>query len=128
VKVIKLGLGIGVAALLAVSVPSCGLLSGSQPAPPAPVIVTNNIPSGSDSGIMVLLTVAAGLAFLLAVGLVVAGMLWHNERKRRQSAEEVVRQMIPRVNPEALSLAMAPPASVDRLQGFLVPEQRKQLR
>lgn len=67
-------------------------------------------------------------AFLLAVGMVVAGMSWHAERKRRQAAEDFVRQMIPRVNPEALSLAMAPPVSHERIQGFLVPEQRKQLR
>lgn len=129
-KAIKIGLGVGVAALLAISVPSCGLLSPSQPAPPAPVIITNNLPSGSDSGIMVLLTVAGDLAFLLAVGLVVAGMSWHAERKRRQAAEDVVRELVkPQgLDRDRLSLHMAPPVSVAHLQGFLVPDQRKQLR
>ena len=55
-------LGVGGVAVVAFS---CGLLSGSQPAPAQPVIVTNNIPSGGDSGTTILLTVAGGAAFLL---------------------------------------------------------------
>ena len=73
-------LGLGGVAVLA---SSCGLLSGSSATPAQPVIVTNNIPSGSDSGTTVLLAVAGIAAFLLLAVSIVAVTAWANEKRRR---------------------------------------------
>lgn len=112
-----LGVG-GVVALASLS--SCGLLSGSQPQAAPPVIVTNNIPSGSDGGTAILLTVAGIAAFLLLAVAIVAGMSWFAERRRRMAAEDAVVALTGRPI-SLLSLAMAPPISTERLQAMAAP-------
>lgn len=113
-------LGIGGIALLA-STASCGLLSPSQPPAAQPVIVTNNIPSGNDSGTTVLLTVAGIAAFLLLGVAIVAGMLWFSERRRRMAAEDTVIALLTGRPISQLALAMAPPISAERLQATATP-------
>jgi hypothetical protein len=106
-----LGLG-GIVLLAATS--SCGLLSG----PAQPIVVTNNVPSGSDSGIAVLLAVAGFAAFLLLGVAIVMGMMWHSEKRRRTAAEDTVVALTGRPMSQ-LGLMMAAPMSTERFQAQL---------
>lgn len=122
-KIIKIAAVAGVAAVLA---SACGLLGDGASAPPSqPVIITNNIPSGNDSGSLVLLTISGIAAFLLLGVAIVAGMLWFAERRRRVAAEDIVVALTGRPISQ-LSLTMAPPISVERLQAMATP--RKELQ
>lgn len=112
-------LGLGGIVLLA-STASCGLLGGSQAPPSQPIIVTNNIPSGSDSGVTILLTVAGIAAFLLLAVAIVLGMMWFAERRRRTAAEDAVVALTGRPMSH-LSLMVAAPISTERLQAMAVP-------
>lgn len=126
-KIIYPVLGIGGIALLA-STASCGLLGPTSSAPPAqPVIVTNNIPSGSDSGSLVLLAISGISAFALLGVCVVFGMLWFAERRRRMAAEDSI-VLLTGQPISTLSLAMTPPISTERLRATAVANSRKEIR
>ena len=124
-------LGVGGIALLA-STASCGLLgAGSQPQAAQPVIVTNNIPSGSDSGIMVLLTVAGIGAFLL-LGIAIALAFWGNNQKQRaNNAEKAIARLTGREVDDHLRLAISEPISTQRIYSQATPlanaEARREL-
>lgn len=122
-------IGLGGVAVLA---SSCDLLGGGSSAPPSqPVIVTNNIPSGADSGTTILLTVAGISAFILLGVAIVMGMLWFSERRRRTAAEDAVVALTGRPMSQ-LALMVAAPMSTERLQALAVPfpasEPHKALR
>lgn len=121
IKALAIVVGVGLAAS------ACGLLSPSQPQSAPPVIVTNNIPSGSDSGTTILLTVTGIAAFLLLAVSIVAGMAWWSERRRRMSAEDTVVALTGRPISQ-LALAMAPPMSAERLAAMAAPLPAVELR
>lgn len=123
---------LGVGGVVAVSsLASCGLLSGSQPQAAQPVIVTNNIPSGSDSGITVLLTITGIAAFMLLAA-AIAAIAWAlHERKYRKNAELVVEHAYGRPISQ-LGLAGLAPISPERLPTMAAPlpvyERRMELQ
>lgn len=123
-KIIRIAAVVGLAAVLA---SACGLLSPSQPQSAPPVIVTNNIPSGADSGTTILLTITGIAAFLLLAVSIVAVMAWFAERRRRTTAEDTV-VALTGLPISQLALAMAPPMSVQRLHDIAAPTSAHELR
>lgn len=123
-------LGLGGIVLLA-STASCGLLGSSQAPPSQPIVISNNLPSGSDSGVTILLTVAGIAAFLLLAVAIVMGMMWHTEKRRRTAAEDAVAVLMGSPSRAQIALATAAPISTDRVYAMAaqlpVQNSRKEL-
>lgn len=99
---------------------ACGdLFEGSSPPPQQPII--NNItPSGSDSGLTVLLTVAGMGAFLL-LGAVILITVWGlNERRKRCDAETALETLTGKSITQ-LRMLVATPVSAHRLKALMLP-------
>lgn len=101
--------------IIGVSVISaCGLLGGMNTPPQQPII--NNItPSGSDSGITILLTVAGISAFLLLGTLVLVASYAMYERRRRQDAEIAVETLTGQPIRQ-LRMIIRAPVSIEQLR------------